>query len=117
VKFLIDVNLPPSLRPWLTARGHDANHLVDLGLLTATYTVVWELGKSRQLIVLSKDYDFYDRALVFGPPPQVLHIGVGNCSNENLFKILSSQWTEIEASLNRGARLVALAQHKIEVFP
>jgi predicted nuclease of predicted toxin-antitoxin system len=38
VKFLVDVNLPPRLARWLSSRGHEAKHLVDLDLLTATDT-------------------------------------------------------------------------------
>jgi predicted nuclease of predicted toxin-antitoxin system len=40
--------------------------------------------------------DFYDRALLFGAPPQVVHIAVGNCSNTGLFDALAYQWDEIE---------------------
>ena len=66
--------------------------------MTATDTQVWELGKGQKLVVASTDADFYDRALIFGAPPQVLHVAVGNCSNERLFEILTSEWSDIEAA-------------------
>jgi predicted nuclease of predicted toxin-antitoxin system len=46
------------------------------------------------LVIFSKDTDFYDRALLFGTPPQVVHVAVGNCSNTRLFTVLASEWDE-----------------------
>jgi predicted nuclease of predicted toxin-antitoxin system len=58
VKFLVDVNLPPRLCVWLRSRQHEAEHLFDRNLLTATDTAIWELGRVENLIILSKDIDF-----------------------------------------------------------
>ena len=67
-------------------------------------------------MIFSKDVDFYDRALVFGPPPQVVHVAVGNCSNTRLFDVLVSEWDDIERALVAGSRLVSITLEKIEVF-
>jgi predicted nuclease of predicted toxin-antitoxin system len=72
VKFLVDANLPPRLCVWLRSHRHEAEHLFDRNLLTATDTQIWERGRVESLIILSKDVDFYDRALLFGAPPQVV---------------------------------------------
>ena len=117
MKFLVDANLPPDLCIWLRARGHEAEHLADLNLLTATDTQLWDRGKTQKLVVATKDVDFYDRALILGAPPQVLHVAVGNCSNIRLFEILTSEWADIEAALFAGSRLISISQEKIEVFP
>ena len=117
MKFLIDVNLPPHLARWLNSRGHEAKHLADLDLLTATDTGIWDRGKNQEEIIVSKDNDFYDRSLIFGAPPQVFHIAVGNCSNARLFDLLQSQWSEIETALSLGSKLISITQEKIEVFP
>ena len=117
MKFLVDANLPPDLCVWLRGRGHEAEHLSDLKLLRATDTQLWDRGKVQSLIVATKDVDFYDRALVLGAPPQVLHVAVGNCSNNRLFEILTSDWGDIEAALITGSRLISITQDKIEVFP
>jgi predicted nuclease of predicted toxin-antitoxin system len=116
VKFLVDANLPPRLCPWLGSRGHQAEHVFDVDLVTATDTEIWERGKVEDLVIFSKDVDFYDRAVLFGKPPQVIHIAVGNCSNTRLFSILASEWEEIERSLVSGSRLVSITLEKIEVF-
>jgi predicted nuclease of predicted toxin-antitoxin system len=116
VKFLIDANLPPRLCAWLQSRRHEAEHLFHLGLLDATDTEIWRRAEVENLVIVSKDVDFYDRALVFGPPPQVVHVSVGNCSNARLLEILAIEWDEIERSLLSGSRLISITQQKLEVF-
>jgi predicted nuclease of predicted toxin-antitoxin system len=68
------------------------------------------------VVIFSKDVDFYDRALLFGAPPQVVHIAVGNCSNDSLLQLLASEWSDIENALSAGAKLISITLEKIEVF-
>jgi predicted nuclease of predicted toxin-antitoxin system len=35
MKFLIDAQLPPALCEWLRARGHEADHVADLGMIAS----------------------------------------------------------------------------------
>jgi len=116
VKFLIDANLPPRLCAWLKSRRHDAQHLFDLDLLDATDTEIWRRAEVQKLVIVSREIDFYDRALLFGAPPQVVHVGVGNCSNARLSEILTIEWDEIERALSSGSRLISITQEKLEVF-
>ena len=117
MKFLVDANLPPRLGVWFGSRRHEADHVFDRNLLTATDTHLWERGRAQNLVIISKDVDFYDRALLFGAPPQVVHIAVGNCGNTGLFDALAHQWDEIERALGAGSRLISVSLEKIEVFP
>jgi predicted nuclease of predicted toxin-antitoxin system len=100
----------------LRSRRHEAEHLVDRNLLTATDTDIWERGRLERVVIFSKDVDFYDRALLFGAPPQVVHVAVGNCSNIRLFDILASEWSDIERALLSGSRLISITTAKMEVF-
>lgn len=74
----------------------EAEHLADFNLLTATDTQIWRHGRVENLVIFSRDVDFYDRSSVFGAPPQVAHVALGNCSNTRLFDVLASDWDEIE---------------------
>ena len=116
MKFLVDANLPPRLCGWLRSRHHEAEHLVDIDFLTATDTQIWQRGSVENLVIFSKDVDFYERALLLGVPPQVVHVAVGNCSNTLLFDVLDSEWHEIEQALASGSRLISITLDKIEVF-
>ena len=117
MKFLVDANLPPLLCRWLHERGHEADHLANLGLLTAMDTEICRLAREREAIILSKDFDFYDRALLFGAPPPVLHIGFGNCSTALQIQILGAAWHEVEAALLNGSKLVSVTPERVEIFP
>lgn len=93
MNFLIDVQLPPRLAPWLEAKGFEARHAMDIaGGLTMPDAALWEIGKNSSEIIISKDWDFYERALLKGSPPQVLHIALGNCSTADLFNYLDERW-------------------------
>lgn len=116
MNFLVDANLPPRLCVWLRQRGHGASHLIDLQSLRLADKLMWKVAASRQEIIVSKDMDFYERALLLGKPPQVLLIALGNCSNDDLIAALDSSWKNIDAELTAGARLVTLRPGRLEVL-
>jgi predicted nuclease of predicted toxin-antitoxin system len=58
VRFLIDQQLPKRLAVWIRARGHDAHHLKEIGLLHAEDADIWREAEARGAIIVSKDEDF-----------------------------------------------------------
>jgi predicted nuclease of predicted toxin-antitoxin system len=116
VKFLVDVNLPPRLCQWLGSHGHPATHLAELLALQMPDTEVWKRAATYGEVLVSKDGDFYERALIQGPPPQVLLVAVGNCGNDDLFKMLEVSWQRIELELEAGARLLVLRRNRLEIY-
>lgn len=117
MRFLVDAQLPPALCRWLKARDCDAVHVYHMEEgLTAPDALIWERAKAEDRVIVSKDADFFDRAILFGQPPQVLHVNVGNCSNRMLLALLDEHWTDIETVLSAGAPLVRLSQAKLDIF-
>lgn len=117
MRFLVDAQLPPRLCRFLSEKGAEAVHVSETeGGLTSSDTSLWELTGATGGIIASKDLDFVERAVVLGPPPQVLHIDVGNCSNRDLFTILEGFWPEIQKHLAAGARLVSVGREGIEIL-
>jgi predicted nuclease of predicted toxin-antitoxin system len=108
MKFLVDANLPPKLCSWLNLHKHDARHLEDVGLLKATDSELWATAKDADRVIISKDHDFYDKALLLGPPPKVFHIDIGNASNKKLIELIEGGWSGIERALLEGCRLISL---------
>ncbi|MFZ1575492.1 MAG: DUF5615 family PIN-like protein [Chromatiaceae bacterium] len=41
MRFLVDAQLPPALARWLAQRGHEAEHVLDCGLLDASDRLIW----------------------------------------------------------------------------
>jgi predicted nuclease of predicted toxin-antitoxin system len=63
-------------------------------------------------IILSKDEDFIDIATRLGPPPQILWLRVGNCSNHQLREFLKVGLPLAVEALGRGDPVVELRRKR-----
>jgi predicted nuclease of predicted toxin-antitoxin system len=52
--------------------------------------MLWAYAREHRLVVLTKDNDFFERIILSEPPPQIVFITTGNCSNKVLFATLDS---------------------------
>lgn len=90
-KYLIDVNLPYYFNLW---NSDDYRHVIDIDDELSD-TQIWEYAKEHKLTIVSKDTDFSDRILLFGPPPKVIQIKFGNMKIRDFHQKISGIWTEI----------------------
>jgi len=97
VKFLLDAQLPRSLRLALTAAGHESRHTSDLpdGNRTGDL-VISDLADKEGWIVMSKDSDFVVSHLLHQKPQRLLQISTGNITNGELEDLLLSNIASIE---------------------
>lgn len=104
MKFLIDAQLPPALCGWLRERGHQADHVFDLGLTAASDEEIAARAGTDGAELVSKDEDFVTLRL----PDRFafLWLRCGNATNRALTAWLTPRWDEIEAWLERGERFV-----------
>ena len=58
MKFLIDNALSPLIARELSANGHDAIHVRDIGLAKADDEIILARAKSEDRIIVSADTDF-----------------------------------------------------------
>jgi len=58
MKFLIDMPASPELVPWLEEKGHEAVHVQDIGLGTASDSKIMSRAVSEERIVITADLDF-----------------------------------------------------------
>ena len=84
MNFLIDSQLPPALAQWISAQGHKAIHVVDLGLEADDDSKIWRHAQKENAIIISKDEDFADRWLLSDEDVALVWIRKGNCSNRAL---------------------------------
>lgn len=75
---LSDQNLSRRLVGRLAVEYPGSEHVEAAGLLGADDRTVWRYTAGRGLIVVSKDSDFRHLALLYGPPPKVIWVRVGN---------------------------------------
>lgn len=96
MKLLFDQNLSHKLVRALADLFPDSIHVKEIGLKAADDRLIWEHAKSNNLIIVSKDSDFYQRSLLFGYPPKVIWIRRGNCSTANVEEVLRTHFDDIK---------------------
>ncbi len=107
---LVDAQLSPAIAAWITREfSVEAVALRDLGLRDADDRQVFELGRQRQAVILTKDADFAVLVLRLGSPPQIVWLTCGNTSNAALRVILRSALPRALKLLAEGEPLVEIA--------
>jgi predicted nuclease of predicted toxin-antitoxin system len=59
--------------------------------------VVWESAKQQGFMIVSKDSDFHQRSFVFGFPPKVIWIQLGNCTTTEVEQVIRKDFDAIKA--------------------
>ena len=50
--------------------------------------MIWEYAKENDFIILTKDSDFNDIAVMKGHPPKIIWIQRGNCSTDDIINLI-----------------------------
>ena len=87
MKLLFDENLSPILAEQLSDFFPDSDHVRNVGLKSAADPEVWTVAHENDFVIVSKDSDMHDRSLLFGFPPKVIWIRLGNCSTRQVLEL------------------------------
>lgn len=109
--FLIDVNLPTKFSLW---NSDDFDFVKDIDT-NLPDTKIWDLAKAENLIIVTKDRDFYDRILQSQPPPKIVYIRFGNMKMNEFHNTMSRGW-ETAVELIKTHKLVLFYKNKIEAI-
>lgn len=96
MKLLFDENLSYKLVEELADLFPDSSHVRILGLASADDPEVWEAAVANGFVIVSKDSDMHDRSLLFGYPPKVIWIRLGNCSTRMVEQLIRQKVSTIE---------------------
>ena len=96
MRLLFDANISRKLVARLTDLFPDSSHVVLAGLERASDEVVWAHAAEHDYIIVSKDEDFHQLALLAGPPPKLVWVRLGNCSTADIERALREGRTTIE---------------------
>lgn len=104
MRFLVDAQLPAALCRWLRERGHDAEHVSEIGLLGASDAEIAARAETGGAVLVSKDEDFVTLRL----PDRfvLLWLRCGNATNAALAAWLTPRWERIETLLGAGERFI-----------
>ena len=106
MKFLVDTQLPVALARWLTARGHDAVHVLDRGWSQNDDRQLWSDAAGEERIMVSKDEDFFILATRPDDPGKLLELRLDNSRKQALLDAMEKAWPSIEAAFQSGQRIV-----------
>lgn len=108
MKLLFDQNLAPRLVRDLADIFPDSVHVRDVGLSATSDSDVWAYASANQLTIVSKDSDFRQRSFLFGSPPKVIWVRLGNARTADVAAAIRANRARILAfeSDPEGALLV-----------
>ena len=96
MKLLFDENLSPKLANRLSDFFPNSLHIRDIGMKATIDPIVWDYAKDNNLVIVSKDADMHDLSLVFGSPPKVIWLRLGNCSTLQIENLLRRDFNAIK---------------------
>ncbi len=96
MKLLFDENLSPKLSRLLSDLFPDSLHVRDVGMEATNDSIVWDYAKENDFMIISKDSDMHDLSLVFGNPPKVIWLRLGNCSTLQVENLLRRDYNVIK---------------------
>jgi predicted nuclease of predicted toxin-antitoxin system len=100
VKLLLDENLSPRLGPLIAAAFPLSVHVEHLGLRGAPDGALWDLARAESLVIVSKDDDFRQRSFLYGSPPKVIWLAIGNSRTSVIAGVLLAAQSRISDFLN-----------------
>lgn len=95
VKLLLDENISDGIVQHIAGLFPGSTHIKTVNLKEADDRVIWDWAKQHEYTIVSKDTDFYQRAIVFGHPPKFIWLRVGNCPTSLIITLLKSRYETI----------------------
>lgn len=92
MKLLFDENLSFRLVAALADIYPESAHVREAGLLGAADQHVWNHAAEHDFLLVSKDTDFYERSLVFGAPPKIIWMRIGNSTVHETAALLRNRY-------------------------
>jgi predicted nuclease of predicted toxin-antitoxin system len=109
VRFLVDAQLPPLLARYLAESGHQAEHVGDVGLLTASDRTIWNYAIEWNAVLITKDEDFITMRALSAVGPAIVWIRLGNTTRRALLDRFRDAFPAVIAGLQRGETVIEIS--------
>ena len=107
--FLVDENLPKTIR----LQGNcKILHVADFKRQMSD-SEIWQYAKENNCIIITKDTDFYQRVVLYGAPPKIIWIRLGNMRRKQLEQKIYNMWGIIVQKIEKYD-LLEIHDDKIE---
>ncbi len=97
MRLLFDANLSFKLVERLADLYPGSAHVSSLQMERSGDLAVFEYAGANGLLIASKDEDFHQLAFLYGPPPKVVWIRLGNCTTEDVERQLRANTDRLAA--------------------
>ena len=94
---VFDENLTPKLPCLLEALFPGNAHLRECGLLGFPDEAVWDYARDNGFVLVAKDSDFKQRSLLYGHPPKIVWLRIGNYARQALVQLSTAHEHAIHA--------------------
>lgn len=92
----------------LSESGHAAEHVADIGSLSASDSEIWQYASDHEAVLITKDEDFADQVVLGRAAPIVVWVRVGNTSRRALLDWFVPWIGQIVEMTESGERLIEL---------
>ena len=97
MKLLFDQNISFRVVKHLSTVFQECRQVRELFLENSADKKIWEFAKKEDFTIVTFDADFYDLVTLYGHPPKVIWLRIGNTSTENLAKSIEGHAEIIKA--------------------
>jgi predicted nuclease of predicted toxin-antitoxin system len=108
MKALVDSQLPIALAIHLRQRGHDCQHVLEIGLDESNDLAIWSHALKESRVIVSKDEDFVFLANRPGDGGRLIWVRLGNCRNTVLMAAFDRVLERIVEAIDSGQRIVEI---------
>ena len=99
-KLLFDQNLSYKLVEYIKEIFPESTHVSFIKLDTSEDLVLWQYAKDHGYHIVTKDTDFNDISALYGFPPKIIRINIGNTSTKTIVKFLENKIDFIKSFLD-----------------
>lgn len=102
MKLLFDQNISYRIVKSIEKYFTSSSHVKDFDLINAKDSIIWDFAKENDYAIVSKDTDFLHRSLLFGFPPKIIFLKIGNCSSDFITNIITKNIKTINIFLKNS---------------
>jgi len=109
--YILDENMPSTVPSWLNEKFI---HVLDVSKKFSDGEI-WEYAFANNLIIVTKDVDFYNRYLSSSNYPKVIWFRTGNMRKKVFYNFIEQIWFEIEIMI-QSCSFVVVTEDKLEAL-
>jgi predicted nuclease of predicted toxin-antitoxin system len=111
LRFLVDVNLPKRFQFF---NSDEFIHVTDINP-SMSDKKIWDYSLVNNMVILTKDTDFYNFFLVNNECPKVVYFKTGNMTLKEMHKYFNEFWSKIISRLATSSFIIAFRDKIITI--